>query len=194
MKKYVPPKLNPRRDKRYTTPTLSIDLFEKAYPTAEWDMGSFHAPDYVGHLTEGEQFTGFFSVSGSGGRGLFTGRVTSLNDGLRADFLTVNPEGQAMMGYVGKDGEKPMLTVTMAYPTIDWSLSGFLVEHYTGDAKQGGPIRGLIYIERMRKSGTFDGGVIRADLKNRRLAVRFTNLPSATFDLLEKAVSQVLRG
>ncbi len=117
-----------------------------------------------------------------------------MNNGLRARFKTINPHGVGMMASHTKDDKKPVLTVTMAYPSIDWSLSGFLVHSYTGNAKTGEPIRGLIYIERMQKSGTFDGGVIRADLINRRLAVRFVNLPTATFDLLEKAVSQVLRG
>ncbi len=54
MKKYVPPKINPRRDKRYTTPILSVDLFEKAYPITEWDSEEFYAPEYAGHLKEGE--------------------------------------------------------------------------------------------------------------------------------------------
>ncbi len=189
------------RDKRYTIPTLSVDLFATVYETLRWSFSHMIMKEYQGPLEVGAVFHGAFTFPNRTTVGLFEGKVARADAGkqlLGVEFTWISKEGFALLEYMhtlrpedNPDKGDPM-RVTINYPTINWSLSGMLLGEYDppDDVKPDMQIRGIIRTEKSQENGIFTAKVVRANGVRRTLALAFTSLSSELFDMLEAAIKK----
>jgi hypothetical protein len=188
---------SPVRDKRYRIPVLSVDLFQEPYETPLWSATQFILKDFRGGFKADQKFNGAFRFKGLDLFGLFTAkavRVDQFRQMLGAEFERVSDDGQELMKLAAalprtEDGP-PLMIFSITHNTINWSLSGMLLENFYWDAKPRSIVRGLIRVERQKESSTFSASVIRANRDTNTLALRFEPLPPATFSLLEAAIKK----
>jgi hypothetical protein len=189
------------RDKRYTIPVLSVDLFEKVLETRLWSLTQMIIPNYEGRMPQGATFTGAFTFEHHTPRvGLFEAKATKIDTGkklLGATFNWLTKEGTDLLDTVNKERkpdmpqiEVPKMRITLTYPTINWSLSGALLGSYWGGLADGEPFNGMIRVEKAQDSGVFSGASIRFNEDRKTLAMKFTSLSSETFELLEAAMKK----
>jgi hypothetical protein len=189
------------RDKRYTIPVLSIDLFEKVLETRLWSFSQTIIPNYEGRMPQGATFTGAFTFEAHTPRfGLFEAKALKLDPTkklLGAEFTWINKAGFDLLESVNATRkpdmptiEIPKMRITFTYPTINWSLSGALLGSYWGGIADGDPFNGLIRVEKAQDSGVFSGASIRFNEDRHTLAMKFTSLSSETFELLEAAMKK----
>lgn len=189
------------RDKRYTIPLLSVDLFEKVLETRLWSFSQTIIPKYEGKMPQGSSFTGAFTFEGyTPAFGLFEAkavRVDTAKQMVGAEFTWISKQGFELLEKLNATRkpdmpaiEVPKLRITLTYPTINWSLSGCLVHQYWGGLNDGEQFNGLIRIEKAQESGVFTGTVIRYNEERHTLAVKFTSLSSETFELLETSMKK----
>ena len=188
---------SPVRDKRYRIPVLSVDLFQEPYETQLWSPSQFILKDFRGGFKADQKFNGAFRFKGLDLFGLFTAkaiRVDQMRQMLGAEYERVSDDGQELMKLAAAlprtDEGPPVMIVSMCHNTINWSLSGMLLENFYWDAKPKSIVRGLIRVERSRESATFAANVIRVNKEYNTLALRFEPLPPATFSLLEQAIKK----
>lgn len=188
---------SPVRDKRYRIPVLSVDLFQEPYETPLWSPTQFILKDFRGGFTADQKFNGAFRFKGQDTFGLFTAkavRVDQFRHMLGAEFERVSDDGIELMKVASAmtqtEEGPPLMIVSMTHNTINWSLSGLLLENFYWDAKPKSIVRGLIRVERQKDSATFSASVIRANREYNTLALRFETLPPATFSLLEAAMKK----
>lgn len=189
----------PVRDKRYRIPVLSVDLFQEPYETPLWSASQFILKDFRGGLQSEAKFNGAFKFKGHDGVGLFTAkavRVDTLRRMMGAEFVWVSEDGQELMRLAaaapkseGQEGPT-MMIVSMTHHTINWSLSGMMVENFYWEAVPRSIVRGLIRVEKQREPATFSASVIRVNKEFNTLALKFEPLSSATFSLLEAAIKK----
>jgi hypothetical protein len=188
----------PVRDKRYRIPVLSVDLFQEPYETPLWSPTQFILKDFRGGLKAEQKFNGAFRFKGQDLFGLFTAkaaRVDQFRHMLGAEFVWVSEDGLELMKMAGtmprgeNDGPT-MMIFSMAHHTINWSLSGMMLENFYWDAEPRTTVRGLIRVEKQKESATFSASVIRVNKEFNTLALKFDALPSATFSLLEAAIKK----
>src|SRR3954471_1196981 len=181
------------RDKRYVVPNLLVDLPGNSHQTTLWSAtqvilrGVEHPP------AADEVFTGILSFAKRpDATGLFQARVARLDPARKLVGATsewINEPGRAliedMLAQRKPDApdDTPVMNVSIAHETTNWSLTGMLVARYRGDLKGGQPFRGLIRLEKAQEPGPFYASVIRADAKRETLAVKFQELPPKTFAL-----------
>jgi hypothetical protein len=187
------------RDKRYTIPVLSVDLFDKVYPTNLWSSGQFIIRDYAGGLEPGTTFSGAFTFEGHSSFGLFQA-VVAKHDAERmmlgAKFEWISKPGTDLMVAQNsvEPGQSPIqrmsMRVTITQPTVNWSLSGMLLDQYYGDVESGTTIRGMIRVGKAQESGIFNASVVRNHRERKTLALKFAALPGMTFELLENAMKK----
>jgi hypothetical protein len=188
---------SPVRDKRYRIPVLSVDLFQEPYETALWSTTQFILKDFRGGFKTDQKFNGAFRFKGHDQVGLFTAkavRVDQFRQMLGAEFERVSDDGQELMKLAAasprsEEGPPPM-TLSLTHNTINWSLSGMLLENFYWDLKAKSVVRGLIRVERHKESATFSALVIRVNKETNTLALRFDSLPAATFSFLEAAIKK----
>jgi hypothetical protein len=204
MKPGAKPVVNVRsahRDKRYTIPILSVDLFEKVLETRLWSMTQMIIPNYEGGMPQGATFTGCFTFEHHTPRiGLFEAKAAKIDTGkklLGAVFNWITKEGTDLLDTVNKERkpdmpqiEVPKMRITLTYQTINWSLSGALLGSYWGGLADGQPFNGMIRVEKAQDSGVFSGASIRFNVDRKTLAMKFTSLSSETFELLEAAMKK----
>jgi hypothetical protein len=189
------------RDKRYTIPVLSVDLFEKVHETRLWSFSQLIIPKYEGSLPQGETFTGAFTFEGLKGHfGLFEAKAVKIDTAkhmIGAEFTWISKPGFELLEKLSAlrkpdtpPQDVPKMLVTFTYPTTNWSLSGALVGQYWGGLPEGEPFNGLIRIEKAQESGVFSGVLIKHNQERHTLAVKFTSLSSETFELLETAMKK----
>jgi hypothetical protein len=188
------------RDKRYTIPILSVDLFEKVHETRLWSFSQMIVPKYEGRMPQGSTFTGAFTFEGQTQFGLFEAKAVKIDSAkqlLGAEFTWISKPGFELLEKLSKNRkpdtppiEIPKMRVTFAYPTINWSLSGALLKNYWGGLADGEPFNGLIRIEKAPESGVFSGTTIRFNQERQTLAIKFTSLSSETFELLETSMKK----
>jgi len=187
------------RDKRYTIPALSVDLYETVYPTELWTMSQFIISKYEGGLRPGESFSGAFTFEGNTSFGLFTGTIKRYDVArkmLGVEFTWLSRDGVKLLEYMNvfrnpeKGTQTKTLRVTMTHASVNWSFSGMLVGQWYREIPSGERIRGVIRIEKAPESGLFEASVVRPLLDKQQLAVRFEILPDATFALLEAAIKK----
>jgi hypothetical protein len=189
------------RDKRYTIPVLSVDLFEKVHETRLWSFSQMIIPKYEGRMPQGSTFTGAFTFeSFTPAFGLFEAKalkVDAAKQMIGAEFTWISKPGFELIEKVSATRkpdmpaiEVPKMRVTFTYPTINWSLSGALIGQYWGGLEEGVPFNGLIRVEKAAESGVFTGVLIKYNEERRTLAVKFTSLSSETFELLETAMKK----
>jgi hypothetical protein len=184
------------RDKRYTIPVLSVDLFEKVLETRLWSFSQLIIPKYDGRMPQGATFTGAFTFEGyTPAFGLFEAKARKIDTGkqmIGAEFTWVSKPGFELLEKLSKDRkpdtpsiEIPKMRVTFTYPTINWSLSGALLNNYWGGIADGEPFNGMIRVEKAQEAGVFSGTSIRFNEDRHTLALKFTSMSAETFELLE---------
>jgi hypothetical protein len=188
------------RDKRYTIPILSVDLFEKVHETRLWSFSQMIVPKYDGKMPQGATFTGAFTFEGELHFGLFEAKalkVDAAKQMVGAEFSWISKPGFELLEKLSKDrkpdtpaSEIPKMRVTFTYQTINWSLSGALLKNYWGGLADGEPFNGLIRIEKAQESGVFSGSSIRFNEQRNTLALKFVSLSSETFELLETSMKK----
>jgi hypothetical protein len=189
------------RDKRYTIPVLSVDLFEKVHETRLWSFSQLIVPKYEGRMPQGATFTGAFTFEDRPSHfGLFEAkalRIDAAKQMIGAEFTWISKPGFELLEQVNATrkpdmpaAEVPKMKVTFTYPTINWSLSGALIGQYWGGLPEGEPFNGMIRVEKAQESGVFSGIMIKYNEDRRTLATKFTSLSSETFELLETAMKK----
>jgi hypothetical protein len=189
------------RDKRYTIPALSVDLFATVFEALRWSFSHMILKEYQGPLTVGATLHGAFTFPNRTTVGLFEASVARADTGkqlLGVEFTWISKEGFALLEYMhslrpedNPDKGDPM-RVTMNYPTINWSLSGMLLGEYDlpNSVKSENQVRGIIRTEKSQESGIFTAKIVRASAARRSLALTFTSLSSELFDMLETAIKK----
>ncbi len=189
------------RDKRYTIPVLSVDLFEKVNETRLWSFSQMILPNYDGGMPQGATFTGAFTFEAwTPAFGLFEAKALKIDTSKKmvgAEFSWVSKQGLELLEKVNATRkpdmpaiEIPKMRVTFTYPTINWSLSGALVGNYWGGLPEGEPFNGLIRVEKAQEAGVFSAILIKHNVERHTLAIKFTSLSSETFELLETAMKK----
>jgi hypothetical protein len=195
----VPAKAN-FRDKRYVVPNLLVDLLSGSHETTLWSATQVILRDVADLPAQDEVITGALSFAQRPDTtGLFQARVARLDPARKlvgASFEWLNEPAEALIRDMLAErkpdapDDAPVMKVTIAHQTINWSLTGMLVARYRGDLQTGQPFRGLIRLEKAQDPGPFYGSVIRADSTRETLAVKFQDLPPKTFALLETAIKK----
>ena len=189
------------RDKRYTIPILSVDLFEKVLETRLWSFSQLIIPKYDGRMPQGTTFTGAFTFEGYTPQfGLFEAKAVKVDTGkqlIGAEFTWISKPGFELLEKLNATRkpdmpaiEVPKMMITMTYPSLNWSLSGGLLGSYWGGLPEGEPFNGLIRIEKAQESGVFTAILIKHNEERHTLAIKFTSLSSETFELLETAMKK----
>jgi hypothetical protein len=191
------------RDKRYATPILLVDLQSGVRETGLWSASQLILRDAPDDLTLDQDFTGAFSFEDDPACGLFQARAVKLDSarrvlGARFDWISAGGQAliEAMLARRKPDApdQGPIMKVSITHKTINWSLTGMLLERYTGELKSGQSFRGMIRLERAQEPGMFGATVIRANAERRTLAMKFQELPPETFTLLEVAIKKSITG
>lgn len=74
-----------------------------------------------------------------------------------------------------------------SYPTADWSLGGALLSDYYGRREFEEEIEGKIRLATEPDSYPFTCKIVRHDLRNGQMALRFTELSEDAFTLLQES-------
>lgn len=187
------------RDKRYKIPVLSVDLFEKVYPTTRWSMQHLILTEYTGHLQQGDEFSGCFTFEHHKEFGLFEGfvaRADPKKQMLGIELRQLSKDGQTLLDYMNglRTPDQPdkgrEMRVSITYRTINWSLTGMLLDRYFGGLGKAQEFRGMVRSDRAHESGIFAANVVRYNEERRTLAMKFTSLSPETFELLEDAIKK----
>jgi len=187
------------RDKRLSYPSLYIDLRDKIYRTAIWDPGRLIVSDFDGRIATGEEFSGVMKISGNPKTYLFEGRSIKsdfVHKKMAATFEILNPAGRELLQqhYENRDpeGKKPLPTLlfSMAYRTVNWSLSGFLIGNYRGNLKLGSNFSGLVRLEKTDRAAVFRAEAKRMVGDCNGMAAQFGKFGPELFDLFELAMKK----
>ncbi len=187
------------RDKRLNVPNLFIDLRDKVYRTKTWAPGKLILSDYEGEIATGEDFSGVLKIGGSPKVFLFDGhaaRVDYINKKMAASFELHSAEAHELLAkyYAVKEtnpaAELPPLLFSLAYRTVNWSLTGFLIGGYSGKLKIGQQFSGMIRLDKTTKAGFFRAEVMRHVGAVRGLGVKFLSLTPETFEMFEIAMKK----
>lgn len=187
------------RDKRYLVPILSVDLFERVYETNLWNFSQLIIRDYDGPLVAGTEFTGCFTFENRQRFGLFEGRIAKQDKKkgiIGIEMLQLSKEGHAFLEFMSglkhedNPDKNPVMKLSITHRTINWSLTGMLVDHYYGDLKSNDTFRGMIRTDKGQQAGVFAAQVVRNNQERRTLAMKFTSLSNETFELLEDAIKK----
>lgn len=187
------------RDKRYTIPCLLVDLLSRVHETRLWSSTQVILPDFGGNLAIDEDFTGTFTLDDNPACGLFQARAVRVGPARRlagAEFRWLSPVGRDLIADAlaarkqAALDQGPVMKLSITQQTINWSLSGMLLELYQGALAEGQSFRGMIRLEKMQEPGPFGGSVIRVNPEHHTLALKFQDLPIGTFTLLEAAIKK----
>lgn len=187
------------RDKRLSFPTLYIDLRDQIWKTTVWAPDKLIVSNFEGGLETGDSFSGVMKLSGSRQLYLFdarAARVDHANKKLAASFEILQPEGKARLQelYDKRDPEGkvplPSLLFSMAYRTVNWSLSGFLIADYLGGLKIGQQFSGMVRLEKTDRAALFRAEVKRFVPDHKGLGAQFLQFGDDTFALFELAMKK----
>jgi hypothetical protein len=186
------------RDKRYVVPCLLVDLSTGVYDTTLWSGSQVILRNVCDDLVVGEEFTGTLGFEDASDCGLFQARVVRVDPARKmvgAEFLWLSAASLTLIAARQADrkpdaSDTPVMQVSVTHKTVNWSLSGMLLERYQGELTQGQAFGGMIRLEKAQEPGRFEAVVIRADAERRTLALKFNDLPSSTFTLLEAAMKK----
>ena len=181
------------RDKRYAGQTLMVDLRDVELETTAWSVGHVTLtlkPALAEALSEKEPLVGVLTFDGVPDHALFEAVIEQRDPAtgvLRARFAWLSPDGRALLDRMSI---RPGVTlrVSLAYRTLNWSFSGFLLGGYHGALADGERFRGMIWTGNPHDPGLFGGHAVRVDRQHHTLSVKFDNLPAETFTLLEQAM------
>lgn len=206
MRAFAVPKANDRtqnsgahRDKRYYIPVLSVDLFGKIYETTRWSFSHFILNDFEEPMEVGSVFHGCLTFLNRQSFGLFEAKVAKVDSARKmvgCEFSWIAREGFALLEYMNSlrpedqpDRGEPV-RISIAYPTVNWSLSGMLLGGFLGNMKPNETVRGMIRSEKTHEAGVFTANSVRTNLEKKTLALKFTSLSPELFDMLEAAIKK----
>ncbi len=177
-----------RGDKRYNLLKLCVEVVgDPVMLTNEWSSKGYVIPNYEGEETEGALLYPILSVEGRQGRVPVVAKVIQSNPDLVMAIQSFGPEGARILAPVM--GAEPLsLSVTPAYRTVDWSLSGFMLAEYRGTLKKGQRFEAHVQTETTTNAVTVNCYIIRADPVRQVLAVRFEGITNEAFSFLERAM------
>ncbi|MDX2104550.1 MAG: PilZ domain-containing protein [Alphaproteobacteria bacterium] len=188
------------RDKRYTIPVLSIDLFAKVYQTVFWSTQQMLLPQFEEVMLDDKtSVPAVVQVDGSTKFGLFRVIPKRIHADKKIGIFQVtdlSSDAQELMARYDKpttkgDGSQTVpLKIILPAETVNWSFSGMLLQNFRGTANSGDVINGVIRVPRTQHKGTFSCNVIRHTPERHRLALKFSSLPDDTFALLEEAIKK----
>jgi len=187
------------RDKRYVVPPLLVDLQTGISETRLWSASQLILREFIGDVAQNEDFTGSFTFDDDTTCGLFQARAVKRDEtrGLvGAEFRWLSEKGRALIaGALAQrkpdaPDQGPVMKVSIALTTANWSLSGMLLERYRGKMAPGEAFSGMIRLEKTQEPGPFKAVVIRVNEEHHTLALKFADLSSSTFALLEAAIKK----
>jgi hypothetical protein len=187
------------RDKRLNVPNVFVDLRDKVYRTQTWAPGKLILSGYEGEIATGEDFSGVLKIGGNPKVYLFDGhaaRVDYINKKMAASFELHSAEARELLAqcYAVKEAnpaaDLPPLLFSLAYRTVNWSLSGFLIGGYGGKLKSGQQFSGMIRLDKTTKTGFFRAEVKRHVGSVRGLGAQFLSLTPETFEMFEIAMKK----
>ena len=177
-----------RGDKRYSVLKLSVEVVgTPLMVTDHWSGKGFVIHDFQGEEEEGHILYPILSVEGRQGRVPVKAKVMQSKPDLVMAIMAAGNEGARILAPFL--GSKPLaLTVTPAYRTVDWSLSGFMLADYRGSLQKGQRFEARLQSETAPAAVSVNCYVIRADPVKRLLAVRIEGISDAAFRFLERAM------
>jgi hypothetical protein len=188
------------RDKRYVVPLLLVDLLSSVSETRLWSASQLILRDFVGDVAQNEDFTGSFTFDDDKTTlGLFQARAVKRDPArglVGAEFRWLSERARALIAdklarrNPDAPDQGPVMKVSVALPTANWSLSGMLLERYHGNLAAGEAFGGMIRLEKTQEPGPFNAVVIRVNAEQHTLALKFSDLSSSTFALLEAAIKK----
>lgn len=187
------------RDKRYVVPPLLVDLMTGVHEVRRWSASQMILQGFVGSLALNEEFTGALSFDDDPTSGLFQACAVKLDEArglVGAEFRWLSDTTRALIADAldkrkpDAPDQMPVMKVSVALSTANWSLSGMLLERYHGDLKEGETFAGMIRLEKTQEPGRFQAAVIRVNTERRTLALKFQDLSPQTFTLLETAIKK----
>jgi hypothetical protein len=194
---------SPNRDKRYYGPALRIDLHDSEYQTALWSTTQLIIKAKPGGLPGGvepdQTLHAVFTFEEERHHGLFEATVAKLDAAqgqLGARLTWISDDGKALLAKIAKRVDpkrpetRPLMKVGFTRDTINWSLSGFLLDGYWGELKSGERFHGMIWMNTPRDPGVFAGHAVRVNRDRHTLSVKFDDIPDNTFELLEAVIKK----
>jgi hypothetical protein len=187
------------RDKRYVVPPLLVDLMSGVCETRLWSASQLILRDFVGDVAQNEDFTGSFTFDDDTTCGLFQARAVKRDPArglVGAEFRWLSEKARALIADAlaqrkpDAPDQGPVMKVSVALATANWSLSGMLLERYRGNLTAGQAFSGMIRLEKTQEPGPFNAVVIRVNEELHTLALKFSDLSSSTFALLEAAIKK----
>lgn len=191
------------RDKRLTHPTLYIDLRDQICKTTVWAPDKLIVSHFDGRIATGDAFSGVMKMAGDKQLYLFDAkavRVDEANRKLAASFDLLSPEGRTKLETIYEqrdpEGKKPLpaLLFSMAYKTVNWSLSGFLLGEYHGQLKVGQHFSGMVRLEKTDRAALFRAEAKRFVSDCHGLGAQFDRFDADTFELFELAMKKSSEG
>lgn len=188
------------RDKRITHPWLWIDLNEKSYSTLLWAPTRLIMDVTDNRLLQGDEFCAVAKVGDKLDALLIDGMVTMVdqkNAKMAINYEVANPDGAGALQKIYSDSRQspdeaplPQLSYSVAYKSLNWSLTGFMVGNYTGEVRQGQVFSGTIRLPKTQKTGRFRAQAVRFQKETQGLGCRFLELSQSLFDMLEYALKR----
>lgn len=177
-----------RGDKRYSVLKLSVEVVgTPLMVTDQWSSKGYVIHNFQGEEAEGHILYPILSVEGRQGRVPVKAKVMQAKPDLVMAIMAAGQEGPRILAPFL--GSKPLaLTVTPAYRTVDWSLSGFMLADYRGNLQKGQRFEARLQSETAPAAVSVNCYVIRADLVKRVLAVRIEGISDQAFRFLERAM------
>lgn len=194
------------RDKRYSGRVLGIDLMDAVLETRRWSklqliVEAAPIDRQQGGVQAGRKLAGVFTFAGQTTHGMFEAVIAKpdSDDGLLiANFEWISEHGLRLLRAVAGDrkpeetGEQPAMKVIFTHGTVNWSLSGFLLDNYRGALKSGDRFRGMIWTDKLQEPGLFGAHAVRIEQTRHTLSAKFDDLPAHTFALLEAIINKSL--
>jgi hypothetical protein len=188
------------RDKRITHPWLWIDLNERSYSTILWAPNRFIMDVPGDRLGADAEFCAVGRIEDRVEALLIDGAVTMHDrkqNRMAVNFEVANPDGASIMRQIYSESREapeelplPSLSFSLAYKSVNWSLTGFMIGNYTGDVQQGQVFTGLIRLPKSQRTGRFRAQAVRYMPETQGLGCRFLELSQSLFDMLEYALKR----
>ncbi|MFD2264813.1 hypothetical protein ACFSM5_18045 [Lacibacterium aquatile] len=195
---------NKIRDKRIEHPWLWIDLNERRYSTRLWSPSRFIMDVLDNRLVQDQEFCAVARLDNKPDVFLMDSVVTMhdrKNAKMAINYEMTNPEQSKMMFDVyseskntteeeGKTRQLPMLDFSIAYKSVNWSLTGFMIANFTGKVEIGQTFTGLIRLPKTQRTGGFRAQAVRYQDNVQGLGCRFLEMSQTLFDMLEYALKR----
>jgi hypothetical protein len=178
-----------RGDKRYSMLKLCVEVVgTPVMATDQWSDKGYVVHGYEGDVVEGQILYPILSVEGRQGRVPVKAKVMQTKPDLVSAILAAGSEGPRILAPFM--GSKPLtLTITPAFRTIDWSLSGFMLGDYRGNLQKGQRFEARLQSETAPVAVSVNCYIIRADPGRGILAARIEGISDDAFRFLERAMA-----